>query len=48
VLRRAAAGLNDPKYTDIAQQIGGGTSRLQLTLHDVVDGCYESAAVESA
>jgi hypothetical protein len=32
VLRRAAAGLKDPKYT-IAQQIGGATSRLQLTLN---------------
>jgi len=32
ILRRAAVGLNDPKYRAIADQIGGATSRLQLTL----------------
>jgi hypothetical protein len=32
VLRRAAVGLNDPKYRTIAEQIGGGSPRLQLTV----------------
>jgi hypothetical protein len=32
LLRRAAFGLNDQKYNDIARQIGGITPRLNLTL----------------
>jgi len=32
VLRRAAVGFAEPKYRDLAQQIGGGTRRLSLTL----------------
>jgi hypothetical protein len=32
VLRRAAVGLNEPRYRELAQHIGGATSRLQLTL----------------
>ena len=32
VLRRAAVGWNEPRYREIARQIGGGTPRLDLTL----------------
>jgi hypothetical protein len=32
VLRRAAAGWNEPRYRQIAEQIGGGTRRLELTM----------------
>jgi hypothetical protein len=32
VLRRAAIGLNEPRYRELAQKIGGGTRRLELTL----------------
>jgi beta-glucosidase len=32
ILQRAAAGLNEPGYRDVAQQIGGGTPRMELTL----------------
>jgi len=32
VLRRAAIGWNEPKYRELARQIGGGTRRLELTL----------------
>jgi hypothetical protein len=32
VLRRAAVGLMEPEYREIAQRIGGGTRRLELTL----------------
>jgi beta-glucosidase len=31
-LRRAAIGLNEPEYRDLARQIGGETPRLELTL----------------
>jgi hypothetical protein len=31
-LRRAALGLNEPEYRDVARQIGGETPRLELTL----------------
>jgi hypothetical protein len=31
-LRRAAIGLNEPEYRDVARQIGGETPRLELTL----------------
>lgn len=32
VLRRGAVGWNEPRYRDLARQIGGDTRRLQLTL----------------
>jgi hypothetical protein len=32
ILRAAAVALNEPRYLQIAQQIGGGTPRLDLTL----------------
>ena len=32
ILRRAAIGFNEPRYREIAEQIGGGTRRLELTL----------------
>jgi hypothetical protein len=32
ILRRAAVGWKEPKYRALAEQIGGGTSRLQLTV----------------
>ena len=32
VLRRAAVGWQEPRYRNIARQIGGGTQRLELTL----------------
>jgi beta-glucosidase len=32
ILRRAAAGLNEPRYRDVAEQIGGGTPRTDLTV----------------
>jgi len=32
VLRRAAVGWNDPRYREVAEQIGGGTAQLELTL----------------
>jgi hypothetical protein len=32
VLRRAALGWNDPRYRELAERIGGGTPRLELTL----------------
>jgi cytochrome c-type biogenesis protein CcmH/NrfG len=32
ILRRAAVGLNEPRYAEIARQIGGGTRRMELTL----------------
>jgi hypothetical protein len=32
VLRRAAVGWNDPRYRELARQIGGETPRLELTL----------------
>jgi hypothetical protein len=31
VLRQAAAGWREPRYRDLARQIGGGTQRLELT-----------------
>lgn len=32
VLRRAAVGWNEPRYRELAERIGGGTPRLDLTL----------------
>jgi hypothetical protein len=32
ILRAAAVALNEPRYLDIAREIGGGTKRLDLTL----------------
>jgi hypothetical protein len=32
VLRLAAVGWNEPRYRELARQIGGGTQRLELTL----------------
>ena len=32
VLRRAAIGWNEPRYRELAEQVGGGTARLELTL----------------
>jgi hypothetical protein len=32
VLRRAAAGWKEPRYRELAERIGGGTARLDLTL----------------